>query len=445
MITRSLLTIGVVAALTYAARSFVPRGAMVTGSGAALAFGFLLIVAVQAARICDALRMPRLTGYILVGLLFGPELIGLVSTKMLPDLALVKGTAVGLIAFLAGCELNVRRLRPKLRAIGTATLLTMTGAVVLLFALMYAFTFLLPVTANFTVIERIIVALVSANMLAAYSPAVVVAILSETKASGPLSEMSLSIVVIADLIIVVSYAISSTIGHSVFPQAGGSSGLALLVPHIFGSIAAGAVAGVLLAIYVARIGTRSGIFTFAILFVAAEAGAALHLNPLLVGLTAGLLLENLTPIGGEQLTHAAEGVAMPTFAIFFAVVGAEVQLGAFLHTAPLALGAAVVRGLGIYAGARLAARISGYDAVFARRLTLGLLSQAGVAIALVALLLADFEPWGRVVGTVVLGTIIVNQLIGPILFRGAVVAAGEARAMAETNGIYGTEGTDETP
>ncbi len=415
-------------ALTYATRSFVPRGAMITGSGAALAFGFLLICAIQAARVFEKLRLPHLTAYILVGLVFGPEVLGIISAKMLPDLALVKGTAVALIAFLAGCELNVRRLWPKMRAIGTATVLTMAGASVLLFGVMYGVTLLLPLTAGLPLLERVVIALIAANILAAYSPAVVVGILSETKAAGPLSEISLSIVVIADLVIVITYAITSTIGHSVFPQAGGSGGLALLVPHIFGSILAGALAGVALAIYVTRIGTRSGIFTFALLFIAAEAGAALHLNPLLVGLAAGLLLENLTPIGGEELTHAAEGVAMPTFAIFFAVVGAEIQLGAFLHTAPLAIGAALVRGIGIYAGARLAARISGYDAVFARRLTFGLLSQAGVAIALVALLLADFEPWGRVVGTVVLGSIIVNQLIGPILFRGALVAAGETGA-----------------
>ncbi|HEX2122582.1 MAG TPA: cation:proton antiporter, partial [Thermoanaerobaculia bacterium] len=261
MITRSLLTIGAVVTLTYAARSFVPKGAMITGSGAALAFGFLLIVSVQAARLCDALKMPRLTGYILVGLLFGPELIGLVSAKMLPDLALIKGTAVGLIAFLAGCELNLRHLRPKLRAIGTATALTMVGAVVLLFALMYGVTHLLPVTAQFSTVERILVALIAANVLAAYSPAVVVGILSETKASGPLSEMSLSIVVIADLIIVVTYAISSTIGHSIFPTGSDSAGLALLIPHIFGSIVAGAIAGMILALYVARVGARSGLFT----------------------------------------------------------------------------------------------------------------------------------------------------------------------------------------
>lgn len=426
MITRALLTIAAVSALTYATRSFVPRGATITGSGAALAFGFLLIVAVQAAHICDRLKMPRLTGYIVIGIVFGPELAGLVARKTLPDLALIKGTAVGLIAFLAGCELNLRKLAPRLRALGTTAVLTMLGAALLLFALFYGITFLLPVTAESTVLQRVVVALIAANVLAAYSPAVVVAILSETKARGPLSESALSIVVLADLVIVITYALSSTFGHAVFPSQSQESALGLLMPHIFGSIAAGLLAGAALALYASRVQTRSGVFTFAVLFVAAEAGAALHLNPLLVGLTAGLLLENVTAIGGERLSHAAEAVAMPTFAIFFAVVGAEVQLQAFLHTAPFAIGAALVRALGIWAGARMAARVVKLDAVFARRLTLGLLPQAGVAIALAALLLADFKPWGPVVGTIVLGTIIVNQLVGPVLFRNAVIAAGEA-------------------
>ncbi len=430
MITRALLTIAVITALTYSARSFVPRGAMITGSGAALAFGFLLIVAVQAAHICNALRMPRLTGYILVGILFGPEMLGIVSAKMLSDLALVKGTAVGLIAFLAGCELNVRRLRPRLRAIGTLSALTMLGAALIMFAFFFALTHVVPVTAGYTTIQRIAVALIAANVLAAYSPAVVVGILSETKASGPLSETALSIVVVADLVIVITYALSSTFAHVIFPS-GGAGGLALLIPHIFGSIVAGVIAGGVLALYVSRVGSRSGVFTFAVLFIAAEAGAALHLNPLLIGLAAGLLLENVTPIGGEQLAHAVEGVAMPTFAIFFAVVGAEIQLQAFIHTAPFAIAAAVLRGLGIYAGARAAGRLVALDPLFTKRVTLGLLPQAGVAIALVALLLGDFPPWGAIVGTIVLGTIIVNQLIGPILFRNALVASGETRAGAD--------------
>ena len=57
--SRAFVTIGFVVALTYATRSFIPQGMTVTGSGAALALGFLLIVAVQAGYICDQLKMPR--------------------------------------------------------------------------------------------------------------------------------------------------------------------------------------------------------------------------------------------------------------------------------------------------------------------------------------------------------------------------------------------------
>jgi len=423
--TRALLTIAGVVALTYATRSFVPRGATITGSGAALAFGFLLICAIQAARVFEKLHLPHLTAYILVGLVFGPEVLGIISARMLPDLALVKGTAVGLIAFLAGCELNLRRLAPRLRAISAVTLLSMVFSAVLLFALMYGVTFILPIAKDFTTWQRVVVALACANVLAAYSPAVVIGLISETRAKGPLTEMVMSVVVIADLIIVVTYAISSALARNAFPG-GAAAGLGLLVPHIFGSILAGAILGALLAVYARRVGLRSGMFTVAVLFVAAEAGAALHLNPLLVGLAAGLFLENVSPVGGEALSRGAESVALPTFAIFFAVVGAEVHMKAFLHVAPFAVAAAVLRAIGIFAGTRLAARVAGLDPLLARRVAVGLLPQAGVAIALAALMLSDHKPWGSVFGTVILGTIVVNQLVAPVLFKNAIVAAGEA-------------------
>jgi Kef-type K+ transport system membrane component KefB len=425
MTTRAILTILMVGALTYATRSFVPKGETVTGSGAALAFGFLLIIAVQSAKIFDGLGLPRLTAYILCGLVFGPEMLNVISANMIDDLTIVKGTAVGLIAFLAGCELNFRRLRPQMKAILTTAGFTLLGAGVLLFGFFYGVTYILPVTAGFTSIQRMMVALIASNVLVCYSPAVVIGILSETKAKGPLSEMSMSVVVLADLVIVVTYALASSVARLVFPSAGAGGGFEVLAAHIFGSILAGVIVGGILAGYVARVGTRSGIFTFAILFISAEVGAALHLNPLLIGLAAGLFLENISPVGGETLSQAAQSVAMPTFAIFFAVIGAEVHLRAFIHVAPFAIAGAALRAGGIVLGVRTAARLLDLDPLIRRKLPYGLFPQAGVAIALASLVLGDFRPWGQVVGTVLLGTIVVNELVAPVFFRAALVEAGE--------------------
>ncbi|HJT18339.1 MAG TPA: cation:proton antiporter, partial [Thermoanaerobaculia bacterium] len=421
----------VITAIAYAARTFVPAGQTITGSGAALAFGFLLIAALQIGHLADEIRLPHLTGYILCGLVFGPRLLNIVTRAMLNDLTLVQGTAVGLIALLAGCELNFRKLRPRLRAITSIAVLTMLCTGIALWIVFFWIASTLPLTASYTIVERATVALVGANVLAAFSPAVVVALINETKSAGPLTELCMSIVVLADLAMVVTFSITSTIARSVFPSNQTGGGVGILAEHIFGSIFVGLIVGFVLAVYSRRVRTRTGLVVFALLFIVAEAGRVVHLDPLLVGLTAGLLLENASPVAGAEVEEAAKGVALPTFAIFFSVVGAEMDLGAFFNVAQFAAVSWLVRAGAIFGGSALGSRVGRVPRETARLVPLGLMPQAGVAIALAVLVLNGFQPWGRVLGTVLLGSIIVNELIGPVLFRLALARAGEIGAAGE--------------
>lgn len=427
-VTRALLTLLTVTAIAYAARSFLPEGATVTGSGAALALGFLIVAALQVGHVADAVHFPHLTGYLLCGFLFGPSVFRIITEPMVADLALVKGTAVGLIALLAGCELNFKHLLPRLRAITAISVATMSLNFVLLTSVFFWVASVLPATADFTTLEKVAVALVCANVVAAFSPAVVIGVITETRAKGPLSELCMSIVVVADLAIVVTYSLTSTFARSIFPASTAGGGMGILAGHIFGSILVGLAFGALLALYIRRVKSRTGLFVFALLFIAAEAGRVLHLDPLLVGLTAGLFLENISPVSGAEVSKATATVALPTFAIFFAVVGAELHLRAFIHVAPFAVVAAIVRATGIFIGTKIGVVISDVDRTHGRLVPLGLLPQAGVAIALAVLVLNDFHPWGRVLGTVLLGSIVVNELVGPVLFRYALSKAGEIGA-----------------
>lgn len=440
MTTNAAFRLAMITALAYAARSFLPRGETVTGSGAALAFGFLLIAAIQIGYVADALKSPRLTGYLLCGLIFGPDVLRIVSQPMLADLALIKGTAVGLIALLAGCELNFRRLRPALEAITWTSALTIAAAFVALWGLFFWIASTLPVSSGYGAFERAAIALVCANIMAAFSPSVVVGVISESRAAGPLSQLCMSIVVVADLAMVLAFSLTTAAARTVFPSAQTSVGVRTLLEHIFGSILVGLVVGGVLAVYIRRVHRRTGLVVFALLFIVAEAGRVLNLDPLLVGLAAGLLLENASPVSGEEVVQATDPVTLPTFAIFFAVVGAEIHLRAFFHVAWFAVLAAVVRACAIFIGARLTAAAGRIDKEMARLVPLGLLPQAGVAIALTGLVLNDFEPWGRVFGTVMLGSIVVNQLAGPILFRYALSRAGELGAEQNGSAIAMEEG-----
>lgn len=424
--TRATLVLILVAALSFAARSFLADTTTLTGSGATLAFGFLLLAALQTGHIFHGLKLPHLTGFILCGAIFGPEVLGLLTKPMIQDLSLVKKVAVGLIALTAGCELNFKKLAPKMKSIGLISTVGLLCGCLCLFTFFFAVSGKLEFMDGLTLGQRAVVAMVCANVLAAMSPSVVMGILSETKAEGPLSELCLSIVVLADLAIAISFSFSDSAARAAFPIAGAEASIfGELAIHIFGSIVAGLLVGLIFAVYIKRVALRVGLFVFAVAFVVAEAGSALHLDPLLVGLSAGLFLENVSPVGGHVVIKETEAAAMPTFAVFFAVIGAEVHLHAFMHVAVFAIGAAVARGVGIYAGARLGGKLAGVDPALARRVPLGMLPQAGIAIGLANIVKDSFPGWGEGAATLLLGTVVVNEMLGPVIFRGALVAAGE--------------------
>lgn len=429
---RAIIVLCLVIGITFAARSFLPSGVTLTGSGAALAFGFLLLAALQTGHIFHALKLPHLTGFLLCGAIFGPQVLDLITEPMLKDLGLVKNVAVGLIALTAGCELNFRTLRPRIKSIGAVASLGILFSFIVLFSATFlAARYLSHVAgltffAGKTIAQQAVISLVIANVLIALSPAVVMGILSETRAQGPLSELCLSIVVLADLVVAISFAFSDSAVRAAFPDLGGNSSVfGALAVHILGSIAVGAFIGLVFALYIQRVALRIGLFVFAVCFVVAEAGTSLHLDPLLVGLSAGLFLENVSPVSGHEVIQQTEVAAMPIFAVFFAVIGAEVHLDAFLAVAPFAIAAAASRALGIFTGARLGARLAHVNPAIARRVPFGMFPQAGIALALAGLVKRSFPPWGEAASTLLLGTIVVNESMGPVLFRLALARAGE--------------------
>jgi len=421
---RAAILLALVAALTVSARSFLPAG-VDGGGGAILAFGFILLAAIQMGHIFHALRLPHLTGFLVCGAVFGPQVLGLLTESMVNDLGVIKRVAVGLIALSAGCELNLRELRPRLRVVGTIAALGSLLAAGLIWTFLF---FLLPQldwAVGMSPQQRAVVALVGANVLIALSPAVVIGIVSETRAAGPVTEMALSLVVLADLVVVLTFSLTDGLAHSAFPLIQATGGAASLAVHILGSLAIGALLGAVMALFIARVGRKVGLFVFGLLFVIAEAGGVWHLDPLLVGLAAGLFLENVSAVSGRLVQHETESASLPTFAVFFATVGAEIHLQAFVDVAGWALAAAALRAIGLYFGLRIAVWRYKIEPTLWKRLYLGMLPQAGVALALALLVSSKFGAWGEHLSVLLFGTIVVNELTGPVLWRSSLIRAGE--------------------
>jgi Kef-type K+ transport system membrane component KefB len=428
-VIRPALVLALIVALTVAARSFLPPGAVSIGSaGAALGFGFLLLAALQTGQLFHAIHLPHLTGFILCGAVVGPEVLGFLDEASVGELAVMKRVAVGFIGLLAGCELNFKALRPKLRTIGTFGLAGMLGALIVLFLAFQGVLAFLPATRGLGLGARTMIALLASNALVAFSPPVVIGVINEARARGPFSEVCVPLVVLADLAIVVTFSLTNAIARGVFPAAGDGSAVSALAIHIFGSIAIGLLFGVALALYMTRVRERVPLVVFGCLIVIAEVGLALHLDPLLVGLAAGLFLENISPVSGHEVVHATEPAAMPTFVIFFATVGAELHVHAFLSVVGFSALAALARASGLFTGVRLVAKKVDAPPVIAKHIPFTMLPQAGIALALANTIKTSYAGWGEAVGTILLGTVVVNEVLGPILFRAALARAGEIPA-----------------
>lgn len=423
---RSLLMLGVVVALMASARSFMPAGEA-GDAGVALGFGFVLIAAIQTGNLFAALRLPRLTGYLLCGLAVGPDVAHLLTASMVSNLRLVNGVAVGLIALTAGSELNLKALRPRLRSVLYVSACALPLALGLTTLLVRLLSGRLPFMAGMTGIQQWTAALTLGVIFASLSPAVTIALLSETGSEGPVSETALGVVVLADIVIIVLFTAVHAVGAGVFGVTGEDlSPVVKLALEIFGSMGVGVLVAVALWAYHRYVRDHLALFILAVCVVSAEVGTRLHLDALLICLTAGLLLENVLGVRGATIARTLGPASLPIFAVFFALAGARLHLHDLQVLWPLALAFALVRAGSLLGGARLGARLAKAEPAVVTWGPLAMVSQAGVSVGLAELLARHFPSWGPGARGLVLAVVTLNELVGPVLFRLALTRSGEA-------------------
>ena len=392
----------------------------------ALAMGVALVAAALTGALIERLRLPRVTGYLLFGLICGPYVANIITRPMARELAILNGLAVTLIAFVAGLEINMGRLAPRLRSIATLSAVAMGLLYVVLFVVFWAAWPWLGIDAGFAGLQRLAAAALLTTLVASFSPTVTIAIVAESRASGPLTELTLAVVILADLVLILAFTLVMQLVRLAFDGGAGEVGIvAGVVWEILGSLAFGAIAGALFAFYLRHVAREVPLAVIGFCAALAGGASALHLEPLVSALAAGLLVENLVPDAGDILKEAVEKSALPVLVIFFAAAGAALQLDALATIGWIAGAVAVLRLALIRVGGRLGCMAAGLRDPMSDSVWMGLVSQAGVTLGLTLIVAEDHPQWGGAVQTLMLALIAIHQLVGPILFRAALLRAGE--------------------
>jgi Kef-type K+ transport system membrane component KefB len=399
----------------------------VPGSDVTLDLGFLLLASFIGGQVAGRLGLSRVTGYILVGLVVGPSLLGFLDDARADALGPFSELAIALIAITAGGELNLRSLRGSgrwLASIAAVQTLAIAGFV---FVAVLALRGFLPFTAGRSGGLVIAVSLIFASVAVASSPSVAIAVITDTKSRGPVSTAVLGVTVIKDVVVIVLFAAALAVVYDILEPGGAGQGAVArdVARRIGGSLLVGGVAGVAIAVYLRRVGQHLVLFTVAVAWILMETAVALDLELLLLGLSAGFTLENLVPSEGSRFVGAVEAASMPLYAIFFGLAGVRVHLFELADVWVWAGVLIAVRCAGIFVGTRLGARLGGAPDVVRRASWPAFISQAGVALGMVELVSHEFPTWGAELRGFFVGMVAVHELIGPVAAKWALDRAGE--------------------
>jgi Kef-type K+ transport system membrane component KefB len=258
------------------------------------------------------------------------------------------------------------------------------------------------------------------------SPSVSLAVLSETRAKGRLSDLVLGAAVFKDLIVVVLLAVDVAVVSALL--SGGATDGATVTRQIAVELGyttlVGVALGILLILYVRFVHAEMLLLVAAMILVIAELSKVLHLELLLVFIVAGFVVRNFSRFERE-LHDPLQLVSLPVFVVFFTIAGASVDLRVLLALLPLALALSLLRAFGFWIASRAGGALGGESEAIKSSAWLGYLPLAGVTLGLIGLASARIPALSKEILGLGMAFVSVNLLVGPITLRYALGRVGE--------------------
>ncbi|MBL4821368.1 MAG: cation:proton antiporter [Gammaproteobacteria bacterium] len=399
--------------------------------------GLMFIISQIAGNIANHLNLPRLIGYIVAGILFGPYALGWYSqTLMEQDLEFFRDFALAIIAFSIGGALEmpvIKRLRSSLTWI---TVLQTSFASIFVFLTMW---WLLPFTNGEPGPHLTVIALILGAVSAATAPAAILSLVDEFKARGDFKSALLGIVALDDVIAIIFYSIAIAVAGSLLGQNNGTLVAALGQTSfiLFFEIALGLLVGFIVAkslFYFSEYRTMLGVLLGIIMMITGFC-LSLGISSLLACVMLGFMVTN---VAKHELANEAmdiiHTIQQPVFGVFFFMAGAHLNISLAPSAFALAMALTLSRFAGKYIGTRLGGKIAGTAPDLTKNLGIALMPAAGV---MVGLTLNARDTLGEALGsyaelmvTVVIGATLINEFLTPFFVRFAITRAKQQKTQS---------------
>ena len=393
--------------------------------------GSVIIFSLIVARVLKKRGIPQVLGLIFGGfflqfLTFFTSSISVVTFPTPPNPLihyLVTTTALGFIGYSIGAHLDPWKLRD-----------ASWGLVLILLGNTIG-TFLIVTLVIGLVLQDFVIGILLGTIAMATAPASTAEVIREYKSYGSLSQTILFLIAFDDILTIIFFSVALSFAESVY------SGVTLslieisipLIIELGGSVILGIILALLMKpFHVEGVEAyQSAEFVFPSVLICISLSGLLHLSVILSCIVFGLTLTTMARCENKTCVRGVERLAVPIIALFFILVGYEMDLGLLITPILIIiLLYFILRTIGKTVGSYAPAYIARMPAKVTNNIPLALLSQAGVALGLAALAFSRLVAIGMddvayLILDIVAVNVLIAEILGPLLLKQALKRSGE--------------------
>lgn len=370
-----------------------------------LSVGIIILLGLLGGRLSHKLKVPKVTGYMITGLIFGPSVLGLISSETLADIHMINDIALGLILFAIGGEVELHHLKSMGRKVIFIALAESLGS----FVLVTGVTYLLS--------QQIGLSILLGSVSMATAPGVTLLVIREYRARGELTDTLLAVVAMNNILCLVVFRVFFSL-YSMNQGSPLGEAVWVLFKELILSVAIGGAIAAMITYWEQKIDELAELLLVIVggLLLGIGLSQTLGINYLMVCLIIGAVTNNLSMM--HRLVYAElRQTELPFYIAFFVLSGASLHLDLLAHVGWLGIGYLISRPVGKWLGALWAGKKFGASPAVYNNLGMALLPQAGVAIGMYLSVAESNPELGQVIGTIVLSSVLVYEGIGPFLTR----------------------------
>ncbi len=408
-------------------------------------FGIVAVSSSRLSKLFQKIHLPYITGLLFIGILSGPFVSGLIPDLSRTRLMFINDFALAFIAFAAGSELYLSELRSRIHSIKWMTVAQLTVQFLAGAAIVYLIAGYIPFMKDKNVAEKIAISLISGAIFVASSPASAIAVIKELRAKGPFTQTVMGVTVAKDFLVIILFGVVISFSTTLLNgnQFNFISTLITLA-EILLSFAIGYLFSFLLK-FILSIKIRiylktslillSGYFIYRLSYWAGDFSALrfhhkILIEPLVICIMGSFIVTNYTKYRAEFLRIIQDSGPF-IYTIFFTYTGATMRIDVLSIVWVTTLFIFFIRFATVIFGSVAGGMLSKDPHAHSKVAWMPYITQAGVSLGLATVVADEFPSWGPEFATVIISVIIINQFLGPPLFKWALKYVKEDRSRAQ--------------